>query len=224
VKNNVSYGALDAGLWVEASENIRVIGNEIYNNPTGLEITVSRDVLAKANDIHDNTVGVGLYHPNGASLPPLGGDGNWQIIGNEIYNNNYPNPTPPGGLVGLLPAGVGILTVGVDAVTIMGNSVTGNDLNGVSVLDWCIVVDCMSDPPVVEDEVEYDVVMKNTITGNAGDPFGNGNDDPRYASTPLGIFAQDIFYATLGSGTGNCFTKNTFGTSIAIPGLTLPGC
>jgi parallel beta-helix repeat protein len=224
VKNNVSYGALDAGLWVEASENIRVIGNEIYNNPTGLEITVSKRVLAKANDIHDNTVGVGLYHPNGASLPPLGDDGDWEIIGNDIYDNNFPNPVPPGGLVGLLPAGVGILTIGVDKVTILGNQVTGNDLNGVGVLDWCLVNDCDADPPIVEDQVENIVVMRNNITGNAGDPFGNGNDDPRYDGTPLGVFAQDIFYGTLGAGTGNCFAKNTFDTFLAIPGPDLPGC
>jgi len=223
VKNNVSYGALDAGLWVEASTNVRVIGNEIYNNPTGLEITISKDVLAKANDIHDNTVGVGLYHPNGASLPPLGDDGDWQIIGNDIYNNNFPNPVPPGGLVGLLPAGVGILTIGVDRVTIQGNRVTGNDLNGIAVLDWCIVNDCTSDPPIVEDKVDGNIILKNTSTGNAGDPFGNGNSDPRYSSTPLGIFAQDMFFATLG-GTGNCYSKNVFNTSLAIPGPTLPAC
>jgi len=126
--------------------------------------------------------------------------------------------------VGLLPAGVGILTIGVDKVTILANTVTGNDLNGIGVLDWCIVNDCDSDPPIVEDKVENDVVVRNTVTGNGGDPFGNGNDDPRYDGTPLGVFAQDIFYATTGPGTGNCFSKNTFDTSLAIPGPTLPGC
>jgi nitrous oxidase accessory protein NosD len=52
VKKNVAYGALDAALWVEASEDVRVMQNEIYDSPTGLEITVSKNVKVTKNDIH----------------------------------------------------------------------------------------------------------------------------------------------------------------------------
>ena len=31
-------------MWVAASENVRVIGNELYDSPIGFEITVSNDV------------------------------------------------------------------------------------------------------------------------------------------------------------------------------------
>jgi parallel beta-helix repeat protein len=42
VKNNVAYGSLDSALWVEGVENVRILNNNLYNSPTGLEITVSK--------------------------------------------------------------------------------------------------------------------------------------------------------------------------------------
>ncbi len=57
VQNNVSYGSLDTAMWVAGSENVRVIGNEVYGSPIGLEITVANNVWVTHNDIHDNTVG-----------------------------------------------------------------------------------------------------------------------------------------------------------------------
>jgi len=208
VKKNVSYGSLDSGLWVEASENVRVIKNEFHNNPTGLEITVSRSIVAKNNDIHDNTVGIGLYHPNGASLPPLGNDGDWEITKNRVYNNNFPNPVS-GGLVGSLPPGIGVLLIGVDRVTLQKNTIEGNDLAGVTVADWCLFNDCVSDPPVVEDKADDNSVISNVVTGN-----GDGSPDPDFVGLEADILA-------LSAGVNNCFSGNTIGTSI--PGV-LPPC
>ncbi|MGB5325287.1 MAG: DUF1565 domain-containing protein, partial [Pseudomonadales bacterium] len=37
VRNNVSYGSLDTSMWVAGSENVRVIGNELYGSPIGFE-------------------------------------------------------------------------------------------------------------------------------------------------------------------------------------------
>lgn len=216
VKNNVAYGALDSGLWVEASENVRVIKNELYNNPTGLEITISKKISAKANNVHDNTVGVGLYHPNGAGLPspfPLDEVGDWRIIGNTIVNNNFPNPVQ-GGLVGSLVPGIGALVIGVDGVTMAKNEVHGNDLDGITVTDWCNFNDCVLDPPLVEDKVDDNLFVKNTVTGN-----GAGSPDPDFAG-----LEADVVYFTVG-GQNNCFQSNTIGTVLNIfPGGPLPEC
>jgi nitrous oxidase accessory protein NosD len=46
VKRNVSYGSEDSALWVEASENVRVLDNILHDSPTGLEITVSCEEAA----------------------------------------------------------------------------------------------------------------------------------------------------------------------------------
>ena len=66
VQNNVSYGSLDTAMWVAGSENVRVIGNEVYDSVIGFEITVSNNVWVTQNKIHNNTLGIGLFHPDGA--------------------------------------------------------------------------------------------------------------------------------------------------------------
>src|SRR5260370_12694787 len=81
---NVAYGSLDSALWVEASENVRILDNELHNSPTGLEITVSHDIHMAGNDVHDNAGGHGLYPPPPARLPP-----------NTRPGQPHPNWTPP---------------------------------------------------------------------------------------------------------------------------------
>ena len=212
VKKNVSYGAQDSALWIEASENVRVMQNELYDSPTGLEITISKGVKATKNYIHDNTVGVGLYHPNGAGItspPSLLYGGDWVFKGNRILNNNRPN-TVMSGLVAGLPPGLGVLIVGVDNVTIDKNEITGNDFVGVAVVDWCIVLDgtdsdCDTSPPLIQPAPDNNLIRKNT--------FGNNGNNP-----PPGIFgdlAGDLGtvyfpnnpWSPIG-GRGNCFIDN----------------
>jgi hypothetical protein len=207
VKKNISYGSEDAALWVEASENVRVIRNDLSGSPTGLEITVSKSIVAKSNDIHDNTVGIGLYHPNGAALPPLGNDGDWDITNNNVYNNNLPNPVS-GGLVGSLPPGIGVLLIGVDRVTLQRNTIQGNSLSGLVVADWCAFNDCVADPPVVEDKADGNSILSNLLTTN-----GAGSIDPGFAGLEADVLS-------ISGGTGNCFSGNTIGTSIG----ALPPC
>ena len=214
VKKNLAYGSLDSALWVEASENIRVMQNEFHSSPTGLEITVSKNVKATKNDIHDNTVGVGLYHPNGASLPPLGGDGDWVFKGNRIYNNNLPNSAPPGSMPAALPSGVGVLVLGVDNVTIEKNEITGNEFVGVAVLDWCIAVDggsfdCATNPPIVQSAPDFTLVKGNNLGNNGTNPPA---DPPASAFAFLaGDLALVAFpfppWSPIG-GHGNCFVDN----------------
>jgi len=175
VKKNVAYGSQDSALWVEASENVRVMQNEFHHSPTGLEITVSKDVKATKNDIHDNTIGVGLYHPNGASLAPLGGDGDWVISKNHIHDNNLPNSAPPGSMSAALPPGVGVLVLGVDRVTVEKNLIENNNFVGVAMLDWCLAVggstyDCATNPPIVQSAPDNTLVKGNSLGGNGGSP------------------------------------------------------
>ena len=223
VKNNVAYGALDAGLWVEASENVRVIKNEVYNNPTGLELTISKNILVKANDIHDNTVGLGLYHPNGAGLPYPGPDEDWKIVGNKIYDNNFPNPVM-GGLVGQLPTGIGTLLIGVDDVTMLKNEITGNGFVGLAVVNWCDFNDCDADPPVDGDPLpRNNTIVRNTITGNGLDPSPdpeNPNPFSPLAGDVIAILNAGILQFDDGS-TGNCYSGNTIDMMI---NPSLPAC
>jgi len=213
VRKNVSYGSKDSALWVEASENVRVIANELHHSPTGLEITVSKNVVAQKNDVHDNSIGIGLYHPSAASLPPLGGDGDWDIVGNRVYDNNQPNDAPPGSMSAELPPGGGILVLGVDDVDLRKNQVHGNDFFGIAMIDYCLAVagtdfDCGMNPPEVEPSPDDNRVTHNAATDNGAAP----------PPGPFAPFASDILFL---GGTNDCFSGNTAGLTIP---ATLPAC
>lgn len=220
VKNNVAYGSLDSALWVEASENVRVVGNDLHHSPTGFEVTVSNEVYAEDNDIHDNTVGVGLYHPSSAGLPPLepfDRNGYWHIVNNRIYDNNFENPAPEGSIVAELPSGIGILITGVDHIDIENNHIENNNFIGVTMTDYCLVVagtaaDCMENPPQVTDVVPE----HNRVTGNN---LSNNHSDP--PPGPFQGFAADIVEIS-GENAGNCYSDNTIENTPPLLPLTIP--
>lgn len=207
VRNNVSYGSLDTAMWVAGSENVRVIGNELYGSPIGFEITVSNDVQVEWNSIHDNTVGVGLFHPNAAGNPQLAVMADWVIKRNFIFNNNLPNPAPPTSFQAGLPPGVGVLLLGVSDNVIAKNFIANNDFAGIGVLGWCTATslgdpsrDCVNDPPQADPSANNNLVYRNWLTGN-------GQSPPPFLPLP----GVDILYLQtppFEPGTGNCFEQN----------------
>ena len=138
VQNNVSYGSLDTAMWVAGSENVRVIGNEVYDSVIGFEITVSNNVWFTQNKVHDNTLGIGLFHPDGAGNPSKPVMANWVIEHNDVRDNNAPNKADPETTFqGKLPPGIGILLLGVSDHVIAKNVVENNQYVGIGVLGWC---------------------------------------------------------------------------------------
>lgn len=210
VASNVSYGSLDTAMWVAGSENVRVIGNEAYGSPIGLEITVSNNVLAMFNNIHDNTVGVGLFHPNAAGNPPQPVMKNWVIAFNNIHDNNLPNPAPVGSFQAGVPPGVGVLMLGVSDHVVSGNLVEGNDFVGIGLLGWCTATslgdpsrNCINDPPLADPSSNNNRIVGNRLRNNGANP------------PPLPLPGVDILYLQTPPpfgpepGTGNCFKHNT---------------
>lgn len=218
VKNNVSYGSLDSALWVEAGENVRVIGNELYNSPTGLEVTVSNDIHMEDNDVHDNVVGIGLYHPSSAGLPPNNWPSqpfrNWNVVNNRVYDNNFPNPVSTG-TVGQLPSGGGLLILGVDDVEVESNRIENNNFFGIAMVDYCIAVDgspisCELVPPIVPDTApENNKLVRNEVVSNGSNP----------PPGPFEALGSDILGI---GGSNNCASDNIAGTTILTP--ELPAC
>jgi nitrous oxidase accessory protein NosD len=231
VKSNVSYGSRDTTLWVEASEDVKVLKNELYHSPTGLEITVSKNVKVLKNDIHDNVTGVGLYHPNAASVGnPYGEDmGNWTIKKNHIYNNNgVPDPNDPnnrinnakpGSFPELLPIGGGVLLFGVDDVVLKSNLIENNNFYGITVIDYCTPVQgsnqqCKDpdDPNSPGSALLWDPVSDNNLF--QGNELRNNAMNPPLHDLAL-FTAQIIFLQWDGllvglphDPVGNCFKKN----------------
>jgi parallel beta-helix repeat protein len=213
VQNNVSYGSLDTAMWVAASENVRVIGNEVSDSVIGLEITVSNNVLVMQNDIHDNTVGVGLFHPNAAGNAQLPVMEDWVLKNNNIYDNNRVNDAPPTSFQRGLPQGVGVLLLGVSNHVIQKNTVENNEFVGIAVLGWCsgTLLDpngCLAVAPQADPSVNNNLISQNKMDGNGGSPPGGG-------AGPLDFLAADISYLSFWqippspeSSSGNCFEKN----------------
>jgi len=206
VQNNVSYGARDTAMWVAASQNVRVIGNDLYLSPIGLEVNVSLNVEVRHNDIHDNTVGIGLFHPNTAGNDPIPVMGNWVVEHNNVYDNNlFPNPAPPGSFQGDLPPGVGILVLGVSDNVVAKNTVENNDFVGIGVLGWCTAAStlppsrqCENDPPIRDPSVSNNLIAQNKLSGNGLNP----------PPIPIDFLAADLTYFEQEGSSGNCFEKN----------------
>jgi hypothetical protein len=203
LQNNVSYGSLDTAMWVAGSENVRVIGNELYGSVIGFEITVSNNVWVTQNRIYDNTVGIGLFHPNGAGNPPLPVMANWVIEHNDVRNNNRPNNALPGTFQSFVPPGIGILVAGVSDHVIAKNTVEDNDFVGIAVLGWCAANNgtpnnCTDRPPIADPRANNNLVAQNRVSGN-------GLDAP---PIPIAFLAADLTYFEVEGSSGNCFEKN----------------
>jgi hypothetical protein len=206
VRNNVSYGSLDTAMWVAGSENVRVVGNVLRDSVIGFEITVSNDVQVRYNEIYGNTVGVGLFHPNAAGNPPLPVMKNWVIRQNDIHSNNgSPVPPPEGSFQEGLPAGVGVLLLGVSDNVVARNVVENNNFVGIGILGWCTAVatgdpsrNCENDPPIADPAANNNLVAANEVYDNALSP-----------STPgLEFLAADLTYVDADESTGNCFKRS----------------
>ena len=203
LQNNTSYGSLDTAMWVAGSENVRVIGNVLHSSVIGFEITVSNNVQVTQNRIYGNTVGIGLFHPNGAGNPPLPVMANWVIEHNDVRDNNRLNEAVPGTFQSFLPHGIGILLLGVSDHVVAKNTVEANGFVGIGVLGWCTANEgtpnnCASKPPIWDPRANDNLIAQNRL-------FGNGANPP---PIPTSFLAADATYFEFEGSAGNCFEKN----------------
>jgi parallel beta-helix repeat protein len=224
VRRNVAYGSQDSALWVEASQNVRVVQNELHHSPTGLEVTISNQVSVEGNNIHDNTIGVGFYHPATAGLPqaqwpPYWDAGQWSLARNWVHDNNEPNTASEGSETSQLPSGGGVLLLGVHDIDVDENLVSGNDFFGIAMVDYCLATfgtpfDCSLNPPPAATSVKYSKVEENKLVDNhAAPPPG-----------PFQAIASDIVELWLepDANLTNCFAENSIDNASSNPPRTIP--
>ena len=119
------------------------------------------------------------------------------IAANRIEANNRENTSTEGDLESI-PSGAGILIVGSDNVRIRANEVTDNHTFGVAITQNPLALLPSQDPRKIDPDPNGDEVRLNVVVRN-GTASG-------------GLPGADLFYD--GSGTGNCFAHNKFGTSV----------
>jgi cytochrome c peroxidase len=211
VDHSFASGAGDTGFYIGQSFNSRMDHNVATQNVSGYEIENSIGVKADHNLAHDNTGGILSF-----TLPFLDAKANRDnlIAHNVVRDNNAPNACS-GGLVCEVPSGTGVLVMAADSNTITGNQITGNDSFGVAVANICVAqqlsdADCAAVTADIQPDSDNDHIVHNTVLGNGTNP------DPILPP----VFAVDLAWD--GTGTGNCWSHNVFGTFFPPPAL--PSC
>ncbi len=166
VAYNTISGIEDAAIYVGMSDNIDVIGNEVFDSVAGIEIENSRHALVEANYVHDNTGGILVFITPGLPIKTT-----YDVIvrGNFVVNNNTPNFGAPGSIVAGIPAGTGILVMAGDDVRIEDNLITGNKNAGIIVVDLSFAANVSADP---ESEPNPDgiAILENFFNDNGEEP------------------------------------------------------
>jgi len=222
ITQSSAVGADDSGIWVETSENVQVTHNLVEGNVNGFEISNSTNVLLAYNEVRGNTIGIAnLFLPDIFGVRPDAS--RITIRDNHVHDNNKPNTAREGAILSTVPAGTGILHVGVDDSRIVGNLVENNNFVGIAVADYCAVVqggpfDCGVDPDVTPGFVAKSEAVGNRILDNILRSNGT-NVDP---TTPFAFAASDLALLTAGDH-GNCYKGNVFSTAFSLIGA-LPAC
>ncbi|MGF1670115.1 MAG: parallel beta-helix domain-containing protein [Balneolaceae bacterium] len=136
-------GASDAGIYVGQSEDVIVRHNTVFNNVAGIEIENCIRAEVYANEARDNTGGILVF-----DLPELtvknGRD--IRIYENHILNNNYRNFAPEGNIVGMVPAGTGLLVMATDLVHVHDNEIAGHKTVNAAITSYLITQLDFTDP------------------------------------------------------------------------------
>ncbi len=119
----VAIGASDAGIYVGQSENIIVRNSRGEFNVAGLEIENSYYADVYNNHLENNTGGILIFDL--PDLPQQGGH-DVRVFDNVSINNNTKNFAPEGNIVGIVPAGTGMLIMANTDVEVFGNRFEDN--------------------------------------------------------------------------------------------------
>jgi parallel beta-helix repeat protein len=200
IANCTVSGHRDTGIYVGQSTDIVVLGNTAFANVSGFEIENSTRVQVIGNESYNNAAGMMVQLLPGL---PVTTSADILVAGNFVHDNNHFNFGDTADLVSFLPSGTGILVLGADRVTVVGNVVTGNNSFGIGVASTLLLGTIAGLPPEafagIEPNPDGVHVLGNLVRGNGQAP-----------SNPL-IPGADLVWD--GSGTGNVWAGNLFDTS-----------
>jgi parallel beta-helix repeat protein len=203
-------GHTDTGIYVGQSEKVIVRKSVAYGNVNGFEIENCSDIVVANNDTYGNTAGLLII-----LLPGLTNKTSSNIIvaENGIHENNLPNFAPPGdGFESVVPAGSGVLVVGVDDVMLKNNKIINNNFVGVAVVSTLVLGGLAGLPPEAFSDIEPNAdgvnVINNKVTGNGSNP-------------PAGLPLPAVDLLWDGNGNNNCWKNNNYQTSYP---QSLPVC
>lgn len=160
--NVISLGASDAGIYVGQSNDIIVKNSEALFNVAGYEIENSDNADLYNNVAHCNTGGFLVF-----DLPGINQYGErTRIFDNYTGYNNQKN-FAPGGIVSIVPQGVGVLQLGYDEVEFFNNIVEFNRTVGYVTVSHELVEGKAEHPDTRMDLYAEGIhIHNNTFTSN----------------------------------------------------------
>jgi parallel beta-helix repeat protein len=206
IDGNQVGGTDDAAIYVGNSHEVVVQRNHATDSTAAIEIENSTGIVIRQNTAIGNTSGIVTFVLPGL---PVKVTEDVLIEHNVVMHNNRPNPVLPSeDIIGLIPTGTGILNVGGDDVVVRDNQVVGNDSGGIGV----VALPIPNPDPFVDPLPDGNEVVGNVALANGRAPDALRSPFP----------GADLLYD--GTGTGNCFANNVFGTSIPTGLELLFGC
>ncbi len=201
-------GHSDTGIYVGQSHHVIIRGSVAFGNVNGIELENSSDVRAVGNETFDNVAGILVVLLPGLDVKT---SANILVAGNRVHDNNHPNFAAPGEIESFVPSGSGILVVGTDRTRVSQNVVMGNAFTGIAVGSTLLLGALAGLPPEAFADIEPNPdgarITGNVVTRNGG-------------ASPIPFLpAVDLLWD--GSGTGNCWARNVFGSSYP---ASLPRC
>jgi parallel beta-helix repeat protein len=197
----------DAAIYVGQSDNVMIAFNRSEDSLLGLEVENSRDCTVVGNEATGNTLGITV------DIQPFKIELTQQrtfVAFNRVHDNNRTNTADPTDQLAVLPPGIGILLAGADETTVALNDVQNNSQAGVAVVSLCLFLQLQGFPvcpPLgVKPDSDANHIVGNRVVGNGTAPGLPG-------------FNGDLVWD--GTGSGNCWSSNRFGTSSPSP---LPAC
>lgn len=173
VEHTFIRGASDSGLYVGQTEDIVLRNNRVTENVAGIEIENSLRADVYDNEAFGNTGGILVFSM--PDLPVIQNGAGTRIFRNKVHNNNTPNFAPKGNIVGLVPAGTGIMILANRDVEVFENTLDNNQSASVIVTSFYAAERPMKDP-------NYEAQARNTYIHN--------NTMKNAGAAPAGILAE----------------------------------
>ena len=175
IENCEVLGSSDAGIYVGQSEQVIIRNNKAYWNVAGIESENCENVEIYGNEAYDNTGGILVF-----DLPGLTRYGkNIKVYQNKIFENNFKNFAAKGSIVGIVPAGTGLLVLATRNVEAYNNDITDNKTIGAGIISYELVV-AMEEAPA-----------DKNVTGSAQTINQQYKQDTDYNPYPGQIFVHD---------------------------------
>ncbi len=168
IKDCVSIGASDAGIYVGQSQDVIVSGCYARQNVAGIEIenTLRADVFD--NIAVDNTGGILVFDLPGLKLT---NGGHVRVFRNKVSGNNHQNFAPQGTMVADVPSGTGVMLMATDNVEIFDNDIANNQTSNIIVVSFLITERRINDQSY-DPFPEACSIHDNRISGGGTIPSG----------------------------------------------------